>query len=162
MVSADKARHSVHFVPEEKHLFCWSRYKDIPVRKTCMQLLIPGGGMLRKNCAQVNALRGVPLSATVKNIFYWQVIFLSCIQKWHRRGCPPPRPVKTAEQEGGSTTEALFTTHEQTYMADNESCWWFFRFLFVVLSLVISVWAQRGLATPSEKPPPFQEPICFP
>lgn len=77
---------TAHFVPEEKHLFCWSRNKDIPVRKTCWQLLIHGGGMLHKNCTSVNSVRGVPFSATIKNIFFtWPVIFqhlFSCIQKW--------------------------------------------------------------------------------
>lgn len=77
---------TAHFVPEEKHLFCWSRNKDIPVRKTCWQLLIHGGGMLHKNCTSVKSVRGVPFSATIKNIFFtWPVIFqhlFSCIQKW--------------------------------------------------------------------------------
>lgn len=159
MVSADKARHSVHFVPEEKHLFCGSRYKDIPVCKTCTQLLIQGGGMLHKNCNQVNAPWGVPLSATIQNIFLLASHFLSCIQKGQQRGCLPPRSprltLNTSKREGGSVTEALFTTCDQTYMADSESCWWFFRFLFCCVESCHFCLGSTGCWNTLRKAPAF-------
>lgn len=59
-------------------------------------------------------------------------------------------------------TAALFTTRDQTYMADSESCWWFFRFLFCCVESCHFCLDSTGCWNTLREAPAFSRTNLFP